>query len=360
MKSILRLIYIKILHTSIWIRQGILNRAISLDSSLNGLNCKVLSVLLCFTLTTQSELFSQAISLNENIRNYQFHISTAMQYSYSSRNDLANKEILIANSIMPIHQWHGKELRFLLKREFNDEIYYILVRMEFTKEGYSNSSEDSIWCKLVSKEIKKKIENNKSKWQLEYLNHRNVSLEKRILQIGSIDQFTRTINMGAVITCGDSCFNLKRKLFRYSDSAYSRNYFNEIIKVEKLNIADFGSAYFDFLVIARHLLSGINNDSNLNILYRNFCRNALCNFFITPDYYANLMDYCFNFKFDEFGNKMPTNSYGEFLNYKGKIYIDNPETIDQKRTELGLLPLFQTIRDSTKLPANYLDWKNRK
>jgi hypothetical protein len=360
MKSILRLIYIKHLYKSIWIKQGILNRAIPLVSSLNVLNCRVLSILLCFTLTTQSELFSQAISLNENIRNYQFHFSTAMQYSYSSRNDLANKEILIANSFMPIHQWHGKELRFLLKREFNDEIYYILVKMEFTKDGYSNSSEDSLWCKLVSKDIKRKIEKNKSQWQLDYLNHRNISLEKKLLQIESIDQFSRTINMGAIIPCGDSCFSLKRKLFRYSDSAYSRKYFNEIIKVEKLNVADFGASYFDFLLIARHLLNGINNDSNLNILYRNFCINALHNFFITPDYYANLMDYCFNFKFDEFGNKMPTNSYGEFLNYKGKIYIDNPETIDQKRAELGLLPIYQTIRDSTKLPANYLDRKNRK
>jgi uncharacterized protein (DUF3820 family) len=57
---------------------------------------------------------------------------------------------------------------------------------------------------------------------------------------------------------------------------------------------------------------------------------------------------------------MPTNSYGEFLNYKGKIYIDNPETIDWYRAKLGLLPIYQTIRDSTKLPANYLNWKNQK
>lgn len=314
-----------------------------------------------FSFGVQSELFAQVNPLNENIRNYQFHISTAMQHSFSNRNDLANKEILIANKYKPIHLWHTKELRYLLKKKFDDEIYFILVRLEFKEKAYSNSYLDSTWSQKMSRSTKKKIELNKEKWQLEYLNSRDEALEKKLLQIESIDQFARTINMEAIIPCGDSCFNLKRKLFRYSDSAYSRKYFNEIIKVEKLNIADFGAAYFDFLLIARHLLGKwLEADSDVDILYLEFCRNAMLNFFITPDYYANLMDYCFNFRLDEFGNRMPKNSYGEFLNYKGKIYIDNPETIDYYRAELGLLPIYQTIRDSTKLPANYLDWKNRK
>jgi hypothetical protein len=319
--------------------------------------------LLLFLLSIPSfKLLSQEIySIDENIRLYQFHISTAMQHSFSNRNELANKEILIANTFKPIHQWHAKELRYLLKKKFDNDIFFILVRLEFIKGGNSYSYSDTSLSHQMSNLTKKKIESNKGKWQLEYLNSRDEALEKKLLQIESIDQFTRTINMGAVLPCGDSCFNLKRKLFRYSDSAYSRKYFNEIIKETNLNIADFGSAYFDFLLIARHLLGKwMEADSDVDILYLEFCRNALLNFFITPDYYANLMDYCFNFKFDAEGNRIPTNSFGEFLNYKGKIYIDNPETIDWYRAKLGLLPIYQTIRDSTKLPANYLNWKNQK
>ena len=122
------------------------------------------------------------------------------------------------------------------------------------------------------------------------------------------------------------------------------------MKVEK-----FGDSYLNFLVLIRHILNRNEKDSNIAIIYSNFCKSALTNFFITPDYYANLMDYCFNYYIDKDGKRRPTGTYGEYMNYNGTPYIDNPETIDIKREEIGLLPLYSKYKDTNYLPKNYID-----
>jgi hypothetical protein len=80
---------------------------------------------------------------------------------------------------------------------------------------------------------------------------------------------------------------------------------------------------------------------------------------ITPDYYANLMDYCYNRIKDENGVLTPKNTLGEF-NHRGKLIIDDPATIDFRRERLGFLPINKIIHDPNKLPQNYRDWYDSK
>jgi len=331
------------------------NVLIHLFKKLNTPKLRLLSTLFWCVFSVSENIYAQEINLSYKIKQYQLHISQAMYYSSENQNDSANREILLANSFMPIHQWHKKELTYLLKRKFDERIFSILVRLEFLNRGFSSSYSDSSYLNKINKKSKKRIERNIDKWKLDYLKKRDYFLIKKIAEIESIDQFVRNIDVQEGFSCQDSCNSLKKKLIRYADSAYSKKQLINILNSNDLKVEKFGDSYLNFLVLIRHILNRNEKDSNIAIIYSNFCKSALTNFFITPDYYANLMDYCFNYYIDKDGKRRPTGTYGEYMNYNGTPYIDNPETIDIKREEIGLLPLYSKYKDTNYLPKNYID-----
>lgn len=179
-------------------------------------------------------------------------------------------------------------------------------------------------------------------------------IEEKLVQIESLDQFARTSDIALLFSC-DTCIVCRRRLMKYIDSAYTIPFIKSLSEQPNLTYRSFGNSHFSFILILRHVLNNHSNDTTINHFWEAFAYRLVKEFIITPTYYANLTDYCFNFRIDENKQKVPYNNYGEF-NFRGKIQVDNPEKIDQRRMEIGLLPLWESVSTKSALPENYLLW----
>jgi hypothetical protein len=299
---------------------------------------------------------SQDLKLPTDILEYQIDISKAIKYSNQNEFDMGVEYFLKANNNKPIHYWHTVYLRYILKNKFNLELYLILLKTEFEQNGISDSFKDSVYLSKINVECLREINNQIPNWQMNYLKNIDRLRINKITEIEVLDQFARKCDVSYLMGCGDSCIKSRRKIMNYIDSTYSYKFINEVIIDSSLTTRSLGESYTKFLLISRHIVRQKPNDTTFTNIAKEFYKWAVMNYFIPPDYYANLMDYCINYYIDINGIRQPKNVYGEFSYYQNKLSIDDPETIDIRRGAIGLLPLWESVADKNKLPANYLKW----
>jgi len=297
---------------------------------------------------------AQTIEIPKDIWNYQRCISLAMNQVAKNNLDSANYYIIKASGFKEIHPHHQMYLKYMLKRCFNEQIFFLEVKSEFKQYGYSTTYSDSSYLNSINTLTKKSIKDSLINWQLNYLNNRSAFFENNLWGVLAIDQFARDVSLKALFDCyDDSCYKLRRKLLRLTDSLYSYKFLLDLNKTRAKSYQSFGTSYFNLTLLLRHLPG--SDDSSSQVI-QNFHNYLLNSFIITPDYYANLRDYLFHIKTNEQKVRFPINALGEFSYcQQDQICIDNPETVDQRREKLGLLPLYLHLPES-KWPQNYKEW----
>jgi len=315
-------------------------------------------ILLIFILTQNENLFSQNKFISDKIIQYTNNISIAIVNNNKGQLEEASKYFKKANQILPIHYWDLMYVKNLIRKKFDKELFLICVHEECIQRGFSSSMGDTSFTRNLSAKDLRKIKKQVSIYETQYLVNTDKDIENQLTQIISLDQFARGSNIVYLYNC-DSCLVHRRRLMHYIDSAYTKPAIENIAKQNKLTYRSFGSSYNSFILIIRHIANNHSKDTIQNRFWEEFVNRLVSEFIITPQYYANLTDYCFNFKIDENNQKRPMNTYGEFSYFKGKLEIDDPEKTDQRRAEIGLLPLWESSPKSN-LPNNYIFWYESK
>lgn len=304
-------------------------------------------------LTMNLYSFAQGVVLPDSIIRYTNNISRAIAFNNAENLDEASKYFKLANAIIPIHFFDLMYIRNFLKKRFDKELFMICVRGEFVQEGYSTALTDSIYLSNISTSDLNQIKLKSYAYQLEYLRLRNEKTEKYLLQLESLDQFARTCNVALLFNC-DTCIQDRRRLIKYVDTAYTIPLIRKICDDSTLTYHSLGYSYTAFILCLRHILNNHSGDSILDNYWKSLADKLVRKFIITPGYYANLTDYCFNYKLNANNKKTAFNNYGEF-NFNGKLQIDSLNTIDQRRTSIGLLPLWESFPKKS-LPDEYIIW----
>lgn len=301
--------------------------------------------------------FGQDLILQGNIILYTNNISKAIAFNNDEKLDQACKHFKLANEIIPIHFWDLIYLRNFLKKRFDKELFVICIRSEIIQKGFSTTLNDSLLSNNLSTNELNEIKVKTYTFQNEYLRLRDPQIEKQLLQLESLDQFTRTCNISLLFNC-DTCIQDRKRLIKYVDSAYTVPLIRKICDNPNLTYHSLGQSYTSFILYLRHVLNNNSGDTILDNYWKSAADRLVRDFIITPGYYANLTDYCFNFKLNSDNKKSPLNNYGEF-NFNGMLQLDSPSEIDQRRASIGLLPLWEVFPKKL-LPDEYIIWYESK
>jgi len=253
---------------------------------------------------------AQTIEIPKDIWNYQRCISLAMNQVAKNNLDSANYYIIKASEFKEIHPHHQMYLKYMLKRCFNEQIFFLEVKSEFKQSGFSFTYQNTSYLTLVSDSIKGRIEKNVNNWKLEFLEERDLEIIKLTTKADIIDQYTKSLPVRIMLKCDlDSFMEIKRPLMRRSDSLYIMPLYNHLRMKNNLSYRNFGDTYTSFMFQSQHFYNTYSENA-LDTL-STFYKNCLLNFVITPDYYAHLMDRNIN-KVRGGGTYRFNSAYGEY------------------------------------------------
>lgn len=292
-------------------------------------------------------IVSQSITLPKDILLYQQRISLAKNQMFCNL-DSSIYYFKKANEIKPIHYFHLMFLKNLISRKFDKELFEIIVYSEVKQFGISQMIKDTTYIKNLSSKNLERVKVKSKEYLIMYIENVDNNLVRNFTEVYALDQFARSSFVRKITEQCENNKTIRNNLINYVDTTYFPSLIKYIEKNESLKTESFGGSYTDFMVLCRHLNM---RDSVKNLV---FLKKILENFIITPDYYANLIDYVFNSYRDQNGIVHFKNTFAEYgVIGNNDVIIDNPELIDRYRVQLGLLPLWDTCSDKNKLPIAY-------